>query len=114
MVQRSPATVTRPVSVTESRQVRSGPLSPYTSSPATQPGGSVTRPHVPSGDNKRMTEPQIAAEGQPTEPSRTPWIPLHKTPLRQFLATETSSAAILAAVTLTALIWSDVADGSQQ
>src|SRR6266516_2941664 len=35
MVQRSPATVTRSVSVTESRQVRSGPLSPYTSSAAT-------------------------------------------------------------------------------
>jgi Na+/H+ antiporter NhaA len=61
-----------------------------------------------------MTEPQIAAEAQPTQPSRTPWIPLHKTPLRQFLATETGSAAILAGATLTALIWSNVAAGSYQ
>jgi Na+/H+ antiporter NhaA len=61
-----------------------------------------------------MTEPQIAAEAQPTQPSRTPWNPLHKTPLRQFLATETGSAAILAAATLVALIWSNVAAGSYQ
>jgi Na+/H+ antiporter NhaA len=61
-----------------------------------------------------MTEPQIAAEAQPIQPSRTPWIPLHKTPLRHFLATETGSAAILAAATLTALIWSNVAAGSYQ
>ena len=59
-----------------------------------------------------MTEPQIAAEAQPIQPSRTPWNPLHKTPLRQFLATETGSAAILAAATLVALIWSNVAAGS--
>jgi len=59
-----------------------------------------------------MTEPQIAAEAQPTQPSRTPWTPLRKTPLRQFLATETGSAAILAAATLIALIWSNVAAGS--
>jgi Na+/H+ antiporter NhaA len=59
-----------------------------------------------------MTEPQIAAEAQPIQPSRTPWNPLHKTPLRQFLATETGSAAILAAATVVALIWSNVAAGS--
>ncbi|HEY7264345.1 MAG TPA: Na+/H+ antiporter NhaA [Trebonia sp.] len=61
-----------------------------------------------------MTEPQIAAEAQPTQPSRTPWIPLRKTPLRQFLATETGSAAVLAAATLIALIWSNVAAGSYE
>ena len=40
-----------------------------------------------------MTDSQTAAEAQP---ARTLWLPIRKTPLRQFLQTETGSAAILA------------------
>ena len=56
-----------------------------------------------------MTEPQAAAEAQP---ARTAWAPSRRTPLRQFLQTETGSAAILAAGVLAALIWSNLAGGS--
>ncbi len=42
----------------------------------------------------------------------TAWSSNGKTPLRQFLRTETGSAMILAAATLAALIWSNVAGGS--
>jgi Na+/H+ antiporter NhaA len=56
-----------------------------------------------------MTQPQAAAEAQP---ARTAWAPSRRTPLRQFLQTETGSAAILAAATAAALIWSNAAAGS--
>ena len=59
-----------------------------------------------------MTEPQTAAAA--AQPARTPWIPLHKTPLRQFLQTETGSAAILATAALLGLVWSNVAAGSYE
>ena len=58
-----------------------------------------------------MTDSQTAAEAQP---ARTLWLPTHKTPLRQFLQTETGSAAILAGGVLVALIWSNVAAGSYE
>src|ERR1700757_4401311 len=58
-----------------------------------------------------MTDSQTAAEAQP---ARTLWLPIRKTPLRQFLQTETGSAAILAAGVLVALIWSNVAAGSYE
>jgi Na+/H+ antiporter NhaA len=58
-----------------------------------------------------MTDSQTAAEAQP---ARTLWLPIHKTPLRQFLQTETGSAAILAGGVVVALIWSNVAAGSYE
>jgi Na+/H+ antiporter NhaA len=58
-----------------------------------------------------MTDSQTAAEAQP---ARTLWASARKTPLRQFLQTETGSAAILAAATLAALIWSNAGDGSYE
>ena len=74
-----------------------------------------------------MTEPQRANSAAPaapasaaTEPAaaptatvtRTEWLSSGRTPLRQFLRAETGSAAILAAATLAALVWSNVAPGS--
>jgi Na+/H+ antiporter NhaA len=72
-----------------------------------------------------MTEPQQAAPAQAaataTESSQSPpgqtstvWISSGKTPLRQFLRTETGSATILGTATLAALIWSNVAAGSYE
>src|SRR5579863_7072596 len=58
-----------------------------------------------------MTDSQTAAEAQP---ARTLWLPIRKTPLRQFLQTETGSAAILVGGVLVALIWSNVAAGSYE
>ena len=52
-----------------------------------------------------------AVPGQPqpeAQPTRTMWRPLRKTPLRQFLQTETGSAAILTGAVLAALIWANV------
>jgi Na+/H+ antiporter NhaA len=45
---------------------------------------------------------------------RTAWARNLETPLRQFLRTETGSAAILLAGTVTALIWANVAAGSYE
>jgi Na+/H+ antiporter NhaA len=65
-----------------------------------------------------MTEPPQAppaqAEAGQAGPSQTStaWTSSGKTPLRQFLRTETGSATILVAATLAALIWSNVASGS--
>jgi Na+/H+ antiporter NhaA len=65
--------------------------------PATQPSS------VPAG------EPSAGpADGQ----TSTLWTTARDTPLRQFLATETGSATILAGAALVALIWSNVAAGS--
>src|SRR5579863_6211328 len=58
-----------------------------------------------------MTDSQTAAEAQP---ARTLWLPIRKTPLRQFLQTETGSAAILVGGVLIALIWSNAAAGSYE
>jgi Na+/H+ antiporter NhaA len=44
----------------------------------------------------------------------TAWTSSGKTPLRQFLRTETGSATILAGATLAALVWSNAAAGSYQ
>jgi Na+/H+ antiporter NhaA len=62
-----------------------------------------------------MTEPeQLTAAEQADAPPQaaTRWTPSRKTPLRQFLRTETGSAAVLAGATLAALIWVNVAGGS--
>jgi Na+/H+ antiporter NhaA len=58
-----------------------------------------------------MTETQPA----PSLPSgRTAWARNLETPLRQFLRTETGSAAILLAATVAALVWANAAAGSYE
>ncbi len=47
-------------------------------------------------------------------PGHTAWRGRLKTPLRQFLRTQTGSAAVLLAATVAALIWANVAPGSYQ
>jgi Na+/H+ antiporter NhaA len=93
--------------------------------------GPPTRLTVPAlGDNRGMTEPQQAipatqapggrdpagaSAGQPgTGQPGTAWTSSGRTPLRQFLRTETGSATILAAATVIALVWSNVAPGSYE
>ena len=72
-----------------------------------------------------MTEPQQAipaqagqaqaAKEQPAaRQATTAWTSSGRTPLRQFLRTETGSATILVGATLAALIWSNVASGSYE
>src|ERR1700751_3004915 len=72
-----------------------------------------------------MTEPQQAAKAQASPAQATPdqaatsqattaWTSSGRTPLRQFLRTETGSATILVGATLAALIWSNVASGSYE
>ena len=72
-----------------------------------------------------MTEPQQAipaqadqaqaAKEQPVaRQATTAWTSSGRTPLRQFLRTETGSATILVGATLAALIWSNVASGSYE
>jgi Na+/H+ antiporter NhaA len=71
-----------------------------------------------------MTEPQQAtaaqanpaqaATSQATTQATTAWTSSGKTPLRQFLRTETGSATILVIGVLAALIWSNAASGSYE
>jgi Na+/H+ antiporter NhaA len=72
-----------------------------------------------------MTEPQqaIPAQAGQTQATKEPagssqattaWTSSGRTPLRQFLRTETGSATILVGATLAALIWSNVASGSYE
>src|SRR5512142_2495932 len=67
------------------------------------------------------TQEQPASDEQPAgdetssqQPARTLWAPLRKTPLRQFLQTETGSAAILTGAVLAALIWANVSAAAYQ
>jgi Na+/H+ antiporter NhaA len=72
-----------------------------------------------------MTEPQqaVSAQASPaqatedqavTPQATTAWTSSGRTPLRNFLRTETGSATILVSATLAALIWSNVASGSYE
>jgi Na+/H+ antiporter NhaA len=66
-----------------------------------------------------MTEPQQATAAPSTAPAPAPststaWSSSQKTPLRQFLRTETGSAAILVSATLAALLWSNLGPGSYE
>ena len=53
-----------------------------------------------------------AGLARPCQPTSTAWTSSGRTPLRNFLRTETGSATILALATLAALIWCNVAGGS--
>jgi Na+/H+ antiporter NhaA len=66
----------------------------------------VSEPGPPAGSQEDETQPQ--------QPARTLWKPLRKTPLRQFLQTETGSAAILTGAVLAALIWANVSAATYQ
>jgi Na+/H+ antiporter NhaA len=83
----------------------------------------------PQTDPRRVSEtgpPGAAGEAGPPgaagetgretgrQTGRTLWSPLRKTPLRQFLRTETGSAAILAGAVLAALVWANVSGGTYQ
>jgi Na+/H+ antiporter NhaA len=72
-----------------------------------------------------MTEPQqaVPAQASPaqatedqavTPQATTAWTSSGRTPLRNFLRTETGSATILVSATLAALIWSNVGSGSYE
>src|SRR5690348_7658113 len=72
-----------------------------------------------------MTQPEqvadIAGPAGVTQPAevtadtgRTVWGQHLQTPLRQFVATETGSAAVLLAGTIVALIWANVHPGSYE
>ena len=65
-----------------------------------------------------LSEQAAASQGAPGQgaasQASTLWTSSGKTPLRQFLRTETGSATILAGATLAALIWSNVASGSYE
>jgi Na+/H+ antiporter NhaA len=77
--------------------------------PADEPGRQDDkeggRPAGQAGPGRPQPEPQ---------PGRTLWRPLRKTPLRQFLQTETGSAAILSGAVLAALIWANVSNTTYQ
>src|ERR1700689_136391 len=62
-----------------------------------------------------MTEPKQASPATPL-PAPTPpvWSTSGKTPLRQFLRTETGTAALLAGATVVALLWTNLAGGSYE
>ena len=62
-----------------------------------------------------MTESQQASPATPVAAATsTAWSTSGKTPLRQFLRTETGSAALLAGATLVALLWTNLAGGSYE
>jgi Na+/H+ antiporter NhaA len=66
-----------------------------------------------TADDSQQAGDQAGSEaGQQT--GRTLWSPLRKTPLRQFLQTETGSAAILTAGVLAALIWANASNSTYQ
>ncbi|HMD95222.1 MAG TPA: Na+/H+ antiporter NhaA, partial [Trebonia sp.] len=75
----------------------------------------------PQTDPRTVSEPgpegqaeQQAGQQAGQQPARTLWNPLRKTPLRQFLQTETGSAAILAGAVVAALIWANVSPATYQ
>ena len=55
-----------------------------------------------------MTEPSPAAWQDPQDSPRTAWARRLETPLRQFVRTETGSAAVLLAATVAALAWANI------
>jgi Na+/H+ antiporter NhaA len=87
--------------MTEPQQAVRAEASPAQEDPAQQ---------NPAQPGRAQTGPGAGAPGQ----TSTAWTDSGKTPLRQFLRTETGSAMILVAGTLAALIWSNVASGSYE
>src|SRR5215469_14432146 len=71
-----------------------------------------------SGEPVQGSEEPARGPGEPAPAAasagRTAWGRHLQTPLRQFLRTETGSAAVLLAATITALIWANVDSGSYE
>ena len=65
-------------------------------------------------ESQQALPAQAAASQDAPSQTSTLWTSSGKTPLRQFLRTETGSAMILGGATLTALVWSNVASGSYE
>jgi Na+/H+ antiporter NhaA len=73
-----------------------------------RPAGSGAEPRITIGGEPRTDS------GDEQQGGRTLWRPVRLTPLRQFLRTETGSAALLAGATLAALIWANISNASYQ
>jgi len=84
-----------------------------TESQQARPAQAAASQDAPSQDapSRDAASPDAPA---PASQASTLWTSSGKTPLRQFLRTETGSAMILAGATLAALIWSNVASGSYE
>jgi len=77
----------------------------------TEPQQAIPATPAPAGRDPAWPGP--AGNGQPgNDQPGTAWTSSGRTPLRNFLRTETGSATILALATLAALIWCNVAGGS--
>ena len=74
-----------------------------------QQATAAPRDPVPPG---QAPGPAPAPGGQAAGQASTAWTSSGKTPLRQFLRTETGSATILVLATVAALVWCNVAGGS--
>jgi Na+/H+ antiporter NhaA len=81
---------------------------PRLDSESQQHGGPQTAPQANPADGA-LLDGEAGQEG-----GKTAWASRRLTPLRQFLRTETGSAAILAAATLAALIWANVSNAGYQ
>ena len=91
-----------------------GSPEPGPGEPEPGPGEPVRREGEPvrrEGERARAT---LAQAGDAAATDRTAWGRHLQTPLRQFLRTETGSAAVLLAATVTALIWANVDPGSYE
>jgi Na+/H+ antiporter NhaA len=77
----------------------------------TEPQQAITAQPSPA---QATTDRQATADQGGTSQRTTAWTSSGKTPLRQFLRTETGSAMILVSATLAALIWSNAASGSYE
>ena len=77
----------------------------------TEPQQAVPAQASPAQATQDQQAPEVQAG---TTQTTTAWTSSGRTPLRNFLRTETGSATILAGGTLAALIWSNVAGGSYE
>jgi Na+/H+ antiporter NhaA len=84
----------------------------------TEPQQAIPAPQAPGGRDPAgagAPDADQAETGQPGAGQQgSVWTSSGRTPLRQFLRTETGSATILAAATVTALVWSNAAPGSYE
>ena len=71
--------------------------------PGGEPGRNNGQPDGRPATEAGPGQPQPQSQPEP-QPGRTLWRPLRKTPLRQYLQTETGSAAILTGAVLAALV----------
>jgi Na+/H+ antiporter NhaA len=69
---------------------------------------------IPAQPDAQPDAPQADRDQAGTAQAGTAWTSSGRTPLRQFLRTETGSATLLASATVIALVWSNVAPGSYE